>query len=167
MNADLLKGILLSLVLCLAQALVFNRIHLLGVATPLMHVCLIIGIRRSTPRWLSIVWAFCMGLLIDVFENTPGVTASSLTLAALLQPMLLELFLSRDADDSLMPSVATLGFAKYCYFSALLLFIYTVVFFTVEMFTFFNWLYWLECIGGCWLLTFLLILVVESLRKRA
>lgn len=167
MNADLLKGILLSLVLCMAQALVFNHIHLLNVATPLLHVYFVVGFFRGTPRWVLLVWGFLMGLLIDMFENTPGVTCSSLTLLALLQPMLLELFVSHDAPDGLRAGFQTLGFAKYCYFLALLLLIYVVVFFSVEMFTFFHWLYWLECIGGSWLLTFILILVIESLRKRA
>lgn len=167
MNYDLLKAILLSLVLCLAQALVFNHIHLLGVATPLLHTLAVLRFRRGTPRWLLLVWAFLMGLVIDVFENTPGVTAASLTLLALLQPMLLELFVPRDSVDDLRPSVATLGWAKQCYFSALLLLVYTVVFFTLEMFTFFDWLYWLECVGGSFLLTFLLLLTVESLGKRA
>lgn len=167
MNIDLLKGILLSLVLCMAQALVFNHIHLLGVATPLICVYFVISFRRGMPRWALLVWAFLMGLLIDMFENTPGVTSASLTLVALLQPMLLELFVSRDALDNLRPGIGAFGFAKFCYFTALLLSVYVVVFFSLEMFTFFNWLYWLECIGGSWLITFIFILVFESIKKRA
>lgn len=167
MNADLVKGIFYSLILCLAQALVFNRIHLLDVATPLLCVYFVVACPRGIQRWSLIVWAFLMGLFIDVFENTPGVTAASLTLLALLQPMWLEMFTSRDTADNLQASISTLGFAKYCYYLAVLLLIYVVVFFTVEMFTFFNWLYWLECIGSSWLLTFVLIIVIDSLRKRA
>lgn len=167
MNLDLLKGILLSLVLCVCQALVFNHIHLLGVATPLLQVYFVIATRRGTPRWAFLVWAFLMGLLIDMFENTPGVTCASLTLIALLHPMLLELFVARDAAEHLKPCVRELGFAKYCYFAATLLLIYTVVFFSLEMFSFFNRVYWLECVGGSFVLTFILFLVFESFRKRA
>lgn len=167
MNVDLAKGILLSLLLCLAQALVFNHIHLLGVATPLVCVYFVICFYRGATRWLTILWAFLMGLLIDMFENTPGMTAASLTLVAFLQPMLLELFVSRESADGLMPGIATFGFAKFCYFTALLLLIYTLVFFSLEMFSYFHWLYWLECVGGSFALTFVLILVFESFRKRA
>lgn len=167
MNVDLVKGILLSLLLCLAQALVLNHIHLLGVATPLLCVYFIICFRRGATRWLLILWAFLMGLIIDVFENTPGVTSASLTLIALLQPMLLELFVSRDSAEGLSPGIGSFGFAKFCYFSAILLLIYVVVFFSLEMFSFFNWLYWLECVGGSFAITYLLILVFETFRKRA
>lgn len=167
MNLDLLKGILLSLVLCLAQAMVFNRIHLLGVATPLVFVYLIIGTRRGTPRWAILVWAFLMGLLIDMFANTPGVTAASLTLIAFVHPMLLELFVAREAADNLKPTIHTLGFARYCYFTAMLLLLYTLVFFSLELFTYFDWLYWLECVGGSFALSYVLFLVFESFRRRA
>lgn len=167
MNVDLAKAILLSLVLCLVQALVLNHIHLLGVATPLLCVYFIICFRRGATRWLLILWAFLMGLLIDVFENTPGVTSASMTLIALLQPMLLELFVSRDSAENLSPGIASFGFARFCYFTVLLLLLYVVVFFSLEMFTFSNWLHWLECIGGSFALTFVLILVFECFRKRA
>lgn len=167
MTADLVKGIVLSLVLCLAQALILNHIHLFGVATPLLCVYFVICFRRGVTRWALLVWAFLMGLLIDVFENTPGVTAASLTLVAFLQPMLLELFISREALEDLKPGIATFGFARFCYFSLLLLLIYVVVFFTLEMFTLFDWLRWLECVGSSFALTFVLILVFESFRQRS
>lgn len=167
MTAELFKGLLSSLLLCLAQALVFNRIHILGVATPLLAPYFVVGFRRGMPRWALIVWAFAMGLLIDAFANTPGVTAATMSLAALLQPMLLRLFVSQDAPENLRPGFSTLGVAKYCNFMGLLLLIYVVVFFSLELFTYFHWLYWLECVGGSFVFTFVLILIVESLRKRA
>lgn len=42
-----------------------------------------------------------MGLCIDVFANTPGVAAASMTFIGLLQPYLFELFVPRDSADDL------------------------------------------------------------------
>jgi hypothetical protein len=40
-----------------------------------------------------------------------------------------------------------------------------VVFFTLESFSFFNWLNWLESIGGSVVLTLVLVFTFESVRK--
>ena len=50
-------------------------------------------------RWAILLWCFTIGLVIDAFSNTPGVASASMTLIGALQPVLLELFLPRDADD--------------------------------------------------------------------
>ena len=56
---------------------------------------------------------------------------------------------------------------KYVYFSLILTFIYCIVFFTVEMFSFFNWGQWILCIITSTALSAVLILVVDNLRKKA
>lgn len=43
--------------------------------------------------------------------------------------------------------------------------IFCIVFFTLEMFSFFNILFWLECVGGSTILTYLLILAIENVRR--
>ena len=165
MLIDTLRRMIVFILLCLAQALVFNRIQLFGYATVLVYVYFIIIFPRSYPRWALLLWAFFMGLGVDLFSDTPGLAATSLTLIGLLQPMLLELFLPRDAESDIRSSAATLGWGNFTALSSLLILIYCLVFFTIEAFSFANWLYWLECIGGSFLLTFVLILSLESVRK--
>lgn len=96
----------------------------------------------------------------------PGVTAFSLTLLGVLQPIFLSPFIPRDSSEDLHPSIHTLGMAQYCYYVGLSILFYNIVFFTVEMFNFFNWQLWAECVGGSSLLTFVLLLVLENLRSR-
>lgn len=165
MLIDTLRRMLVFVLLCLAQALVFNRIQLFHCATPLVYVYFVIIFPRSYPRWALLLWAFFMGLGVDMFSDTPGLAASSLTLIALLQPMLLELFLPRDAEGDIRSSAATLGWGNFSAMTTLLVLIYCLVFFTIEAFSFAHWIYWLECIGGSFLLTFVLILTFESIRK--
>ncbi|WP_077195503.1 rod shape-determining protein MreD [Prevotella ihumii] len=166
MNIDIVKIFGWFVVLILAQVFVLNHIHLFGVATPLLYIYFVFLFRRNMPQWGSLLWAFIMGLIIDTFSNTPGVSSASLTLIAAVQPFVLRPFVPRDSAEDLQPGVNTLSYVQYLWYAATLTFIYNLVFFSLEMFSFFNILTWLECIGGSTLLTLLLILVIEHVRSR-
>lgn len=166
MNVELVKGVVAFIFLVLAQALVLNHIHLFNCATPMLYVYLVLLFRRGYPRWAVIALSFIMGLCVDIFSNTPGVAAGSMTFVGLLQPYLLELFVPRDSVDDLWPSMRTLGFSNFLAYSAICVFVYVFLFFTLETFNFFNWLQWLESIGGSFVITMLLLLVIENFRSK-
>ena len=165
MAFDTLRRALHFVVLCLVQALVFNHVHLFGYATVLLYVYFVVIFPRSYPRWAILLWSFALGLSVDIFSNTPGMAAASLTLIGLLQPYLLELFLPRDAAENIKSSVAALGFTKFLTLSSILVFIHCLVFFTIESFGFFNWQEWALTVVGTTVLTQVLLLTVESVRK--
>lgn len=169
MNIDFLRRLGLFVVLLLVQALVLNHIHLFGIATPLLYVYFVISFPHGYPRWGVLVWSFFLGLMVDIFSNTPGVASASMTLVALVQPYVLEVFMSRDSrdsDETFQPAWFSMGASKYIYYTLLLTFVYCLVFFTVEMFTFFNWLQWLLCVLSSTLLSVILIVAADNLRKR-
>ena len=162
---DEIRRIALFLVFALAQVLVLNHIHLFGCATPLLYVYFIILFPRNYARWALLLWAFAMGLTVDIFSNTPGMASASLTLTALIHPYFLSLFVNREAADNLQPGIHTLGPVKFAYFAAVLILIHCLCFFTLEAFSFFNGLRWLGCVAGSFLLTFVLTYVIDNLRK--
>ena len=166
MSLDLLKRLGLFVALCVAQILILNHIHLFGVAIPLLYVYFVITFHRSTPKWAILLWSFALGLAIDVFSNTPGLAAGSLTLIAIIQPYLLELFVPRDSIDELEVSVKVLGWGNFISFSAVLILIFCLAFFAVEAFTFYNWGHWLICAASSAVLTLILILAIESVRTK-
>jgi rod shape-determining protein MreD len=166
MNIDTLQKIVFFIVVALAQVLVLNHIHLLGVATPLMYVYFVILFRRNYSRVSILLWSFLLGSVIDIFSNTTGAAAGAMTLLGILQPYLLMPFIQRDSDNDMEPSISTLGFAPFCYFTFISTLIYSIVFFSLEMFSFFNMLLWGECILGSTIITFVLIIVIDNLRSR-
>lgn len=163
MNFELIKHIILFVLLLLGQALVCNHIHLFDCATPFLYVYFVLMFRINYPRWGILAWAFVMGLGVDVFSNTPGVAAASMTLLGFVQPSLAQLFVPRDSQENLAPSVETFGESKFVWYTVFSVFLYCIVFYTLEAFNLFNWLYWLGCIFGSTLLTVLLILGIEHL----
>ena len=138
MSIDLIKRLGIFVVLVLVQGLVFNHIHLFNCATPLLYIFMVLHFRRNHPRWSVMLWSFMMGLCIDVFANTPGVAAASMTFIGLLQPYLFELFVPRDSADDLEPSMRTIGVGLYVLYTLVIVLVYNLVFFTLETFNFFS-----------------------------
>ena len=87
MYREQIRLFLIFIVLAVLQVLIANHIHLFHFATPLLYVYLPLVMRRGALRWAMLLWAFSMGLLMDTFNNTPGVASGSMTLVALLHTL--------------------------------------------------------------------------------
>ncbi|HRF92087.1 MAG TPA: rod shape-determining protein MreD, partial [Bacteroides graminisolvens] len=95
--------------LVLLQVLILNNIHLAGYATPFLYTYFILKFPSSVSRNELLLWAFFLGLIIDIFSNTPGINASATVLMAFVRPPLLTLFTPRDSFDNIVPSFKTIG----------------------------------------------------------
>ncbi len=161
MTIDLLKRAGWFVVFILVQALVLGRIHLFNCATPLFYVYFVSQFPRNYPKWATLLWSFMLGLMIDTFSNTPGLASASLTLTAAIQPYIFELFVPRDSVDDLKPALSTLGPLKYSYYIIILVLTYCLVFYSLELFSFFNISQWALCVAGSTAITLLLIYTFE------
>ena len=165
MSADFFKRLGWFALFFLAQVIVLGRIHLFHYATPLFYVYFVTMFPRNYPKWSVLLWSFLLGLVIDIFSNTPGLAASVMTLLAAIQPYYLELYVPRDSADNLQPSMKTLGPVKYAYYMVPMVLLYCLLFYSLEMFTFFNVFYWLMCVVGSSLLTIVLIFTFEIAKR--
>ncbi len=164
--ARLVNRLVMFVVLLLAQVLVLNHVWLMNVATPLLYVYFAITFPRNTEKGEVLVWCFILGLLVDIFSNTPGLAAGSLTLIGMIQTYLVELFVPRDSAENLDVSAATLGWGKFSMLSSILILIYCLLFFILEAFNFFDWQLWLLRAVCSAALTMGLMLAIESLRAK-
>lgn len=165
MNTNFFARLTHTIMLVLLQALVLNNIHIYNIATPLLYIILPLKFSSSQPRWSALLWCFATGLLIDIFANTPGVAAGAMTLIGAVQPGMLKLFIQNDEEEHIKPSVKTLGWMKYITYTSLMSLTYCFVFFSLEAFSFFNPLLWIMSIGGSALLTTVILLVLERIKK--
>lgn len=166
MAGSIINRLIMFVTLLLVQVLVLNHVWLLNVATPLLYVFFVITFPRNSAKGEVLAWSFCLGLLIDLFSNTPGMASGTMTLVALLQPYLLELFVPRDSADNLEVKSATLGWTKFLTFSLILTFLYCLVFFALEAFNFFEWQLWLLRTVGSTVLTMILMIAIDSVRSK-
>ena len=151
------------LCLILIQALVLNHIHLFQCMTPLLYVVVVMRMPLGQERWQTLLWAFATGILIDILSNTPGQATAALTLLAFIQPMLLNAFFSDENDMGVVPSLHVMGFMRFFVYASIMVLIYCLVFFTLEIFSFVDPLLWLETTFGSALLTLIIIFFVEKI----
>lgn len=165
MSMDIIKRFLLMLLLALVQALVFNRIHLFSCATLFLYLLFPLTFSTSMPRWAALLWCFTLGLSVDVFGNTPGLAAASLTLIGAIQPYLLNAFISREESEDFRPSLKTLRWTRYSAYTLIITVIYCLVFFTIEAFSFFDVVMWIESVAGSILFTYVVLMLWSKIEK--
>jgi len=152
------------LALLLAQVMILNNFHILGWATAYLYIYFIITLPTNTKRSLVYTLGFLMGLVIDIFCNTPGMhTLAALFTAALRQPVL-TLYFNREELESSTPNVHYLGMWRFMRYAMTLVVIHHVTLFLIESFALFNPEIMLGKIGACILFTSLLIFVVENIK---
>ncbi len=151
--------------LVLVQVLILNHIHLFGIATPFLYIYLLLKFESGTSRNELMLWAFFLGLTVDVFSNTPGMHAAASVALAFARPLILRLFTPRDMLESIVPSFRALGdnnFMKYVVMSVIL---HHLILILIEFFSFTSiWLMLLRVVA-CSLFTIICILCVEGIRK--
>ena len=102
--------------LVLLQVLVLNNIHIAGCATPFLYI-------------------YLLGLAVDIFSDTLGMNAAAVVLLAFLRPLFLRLFLPRDVQDSLVPSLQTMGTASFFKYAVACVLVHHTMLFALEFFS--------------------------------
>ncbi len=150
--------------LVLLQVVVGNNIHLFGIAIPFFYIYFIIRL----PLLLSTNWvltlSFLMGITIDFFCNTPGMNALACTIMGSLRKTIVSLYTPRSEDyiDEI-PSIKAFGSSMYIRFLLTFVLFFCTVLFLIESLSLFNLGQLLIRIIASTILTFLLLLGMDSL----
>lgn len=135
MNRTAISLIIWTIVLILAQVIVFNLICLFGYAVAFVFLFTLVKLPLTLPKeWLFTI-AFALGLVIDIFSDTLGMNALSSTLIMAVRRPIVRLYVIRD-DELSDPfpgysSFGTFPFIKYVLTFSL---IYCAIFFMIEYF---------------------------------
>lgn len=151
--------------LVLLQVLVLNNVHIAGYATPFLYVYFILKFPSGTSRNELMIWAFLLGLTIDIFSDTPGMNAAAAVLLAFVRPTLLRLFTPRDTLDSIIPSLRTMGAFSFLKYAVTSVFVHLLVLLTIESFSFSGIPLLLLRVVACTLLTVTCIMAIEGIRR--
>lgn len=164
-NGSFVRRLLALIGLTLLQVLFLNRISLFGYVTPLFYIWMIIRFDTSMKRWSILLWAFFLGLLIDMFSGTPGLNAASATLLAMFQPGIVKLFVSLDRHDVIVPGSATFGFRPFMGYLLLMTTLHHTVYFILRSIPLGDWTVLVLKVVFSTLLTFVLMLVAEYISR--
>lgn len=133
-----LQNIVRFFLLILIQIFVLNNIRFLGYINPYIYILFIFLLPVKFPRWLSLILAFVMGLIIDAFSNTPGIHAFSTVLVAFLRNPVINIYTSVEEGANPVPSFYSFGVAAFVKYIITLVLIHHTTFFFLEIFGFEN-----------------------------
>ena len=133
-----IKYTVMFISLVLIQVLILNYIQFSGYVNPYIYILFILLLPVSIPRYVLVLLGFLIGLVIDIFSNTPGMHASATTFIAFARPYIIDVISPREMDKSDYPGLSQYGFRWFLYYSAILIFLHHVFFFYVEVFSFIN-----------------------------
>ena len=125
--------------LVLLQVLFLNRICLFGYVTPMFYIWMIVRFDSSMKRYSTLLWAFFLGLIIDMFSGTPGLNAASATLLAMFQPGILKLFVPLDRHDVLVPGAVSMGGRQFAGYLLLMTVLHHTVYFILRSIPLGDW----------------------------
>lgn len=152
--------------LVLLQVLVLNQMHINGYATPFVYIYFILKFNSRVGRNELMLWAFALGLTVDMFGNTPGMNAAAATCLAFYRNSLMRFVTLRDLDEGFRPSIKNLGFSAFFRYALLACTLFCSLLLLIDTFSFFNLMVLVAKIVTSILSTVLCILCAESLGRK-
>ena len=137
MKLDYLYEVLLFVTLILLQVLLFNQISVFGFATPFLYIYFLLKLPVGRNVFYVIIMSFLMGLIIDIFLNTPGINAAALTIVATFRRPILRLFYAKEEFEDYVPGINSAA-GPFIKFSILTVAIHQTVLYGLEAFSLFN-----------------------------
>lgn len=159
---NILRGTFYFVVFALIQIFLLNNIHFLRIATPFLYLYFILKLPVGTSRSLVVFFSFLMGLVIDLFANTPGMHAAACTLVGFLRAPLINVMMGNELPEGVYPSFKVFGYGGFFRFSLFITILHHVALFSIESLTFFDPLFMLLRIVASAALTVLVIFIVEA-----
>lgn len=146
------------------QVLIFNRITLFHVAVPVVFIYFIIRLPINLKLYYVFTLSFLLGLIVDIFSDTPGVNALACTLIASLRSPIYYAYMAKDdITRRLTPGISTMGFFDYSKYLLTFVVIYCLLVFTIEYFSFADVKGIVILSAASSLLTFVILLAADSL----
>jgi rod shape-determining protein MreD len=165
MKTTFLREMAGFVVLVLLQTLVLNRISVFGVAVPILYIYFLTKLPKNRNLFYVVISGFLMGLIIDIFLNTPGMNAAATTIVATLRKPLMNIFFSKVEYEDFVPSIYT-ETGAFLRYSVVMVLLHQTLLFFIESFTFFNLTSTLIRIGASSVLTLILIIALDGLMYR-
>ena len=146
----------------LLQVLFLNNIQFVSYINPLVYLILIITLPQDTKKWFLIVYAFFLGILLDLFEGNIGLNSSSLVFIAFLKPYLHKVLIPKNLiDEKDKLGLQNLGIQTFSIYALIIIFIHNSFLFLLEHFSSLSILLLLLKVISSTVVTFIIILIFQ------
>ncbi len=168
MKTNIGRYIIWFIILTLLQVVVFRNVNLGWGNFNYIHVfvypifILMLPIRTSASTVLLL--AFLMGIIVDIFYDSPGIHTSALVFMAFMRGFVINYIEPREGYSvNDRPTIREHGLVWYLIYSGILLFLFLFFYFSVESFTFAYFLsIWLKTIFSL-LISYIFVMIHQIL----
>lgn len=161
-----LQNIFRFIVLVVVQIFLLDNIQVWGYLSPMIYILFIFSLPVRFPRGALLLLAFVLGLIIDIFNNTPGIHAFATVFMAYLRTPIIRMTTSLEDMSNPTPSFRTFRVNGYLEYVIILVLVHHTILFLIESFSFVNISILIPKIFVSAAVTILLILGVESLHSK-
>lgn len=166
MKSNIIGILLEALILLLLQVVVFNNLVFLGYGIFFIYLYSIISFPYSYSRYGLLFFAFLLGLIVDLFSNTPGMHASASLFMAYIRKPILNLYVSKEDMINKEISLKVMGFSKYAKYLSFTIISFTTVLYLIESWSCINFIDLIIKIIFSSFLTMLLVILFEIVRDK-
>ena len=107
--------------------------------SPIIICFFILKMKLDTTIINLLIYAFFLGFITDIFRNTLGLNTSVLLIITFLKPTLLYSISSKeDIEKDVELNMFTIGIIRFFLFFGISIFLYHLIFFLIEQFSFNN-----------------------------
>ncbi len=123
--------------LIMLQVFIVDNIRLGYYVHPTVYILFILLMPYNAQRWQVMLAAFGMGLAVDFLSGTPGLNAAAAVATAYIRHFVIMIMTRKsDLEEKYNPSFTEMGFTWFLAYSSILVFVYDIVLFTLEAFSF-------------------------------
>lgn len=135
-NSIVRYSILLVLLLTL-QFLIMDNIQFSGYVNPVVYILFILLLPFEIQPWILLPLSFMTGLIVDIFNGTPGMHTSATVAAGFVRPYILSVVAPRDEyEQGMRPGLKGYGLKWFASYVTFMVIIHHFVLFYVEVFRF-------------------------------
>lgn len=160
-----IKYILKAIFIIVLQVLVFDQLHIQAWGYPMVYVLLLLILPTQLPRWIEMLIGAVVGLIMDVCNNSLGVHMAACVAISFWRPILLKK--SSQDIERIKGEISSLniGMVEYVKCALIMVVMHHFMVFMLEAWSFHNW--WMIVLQTLLssILTMLVIVGYEIIRR--
>ncbi len=124
-------------VLYLLQILGFNYVQIGTGLFPAVYLLIIILLPIEINKMWLLVTAFIVGMIMDISNDSIAINTAALVFATFFRPFILQVLVVRDGYEiGKLPSFKNYGLNWFIFYSLAFVFLYQLVYFSLDIFSF-------------------------------
>ena len=124
--------------LVLVQALILNHVNIYGLFTPVVYIYFVMSLNTMTGRNGILLWAFFLGMAVDIMSNTPGLNASATLCVAYFRKLFIRSQTLRELGENFQPDSWTMGAGGFFRYTLIVTLVHSVLLGLLDAFSWEN-----------------------------